>query len=243
MLFTSGSTGRPKAVLVPHRAVVRLVRNTNYLPIAESDVWLQLAPLAFDASTLELWGPLLNGARLCIATPGPTSLEELGQQVKRHQVTTLWLTAGLFQQVVEAGLSAYGSLRHLLAGGDVLSARHVRTTLAELPGCVVHNGYGPTENTTFTCCHPMVRPGEVGDSVPIGRPIANTEVYLLDERLQPVPVGVPARLFTGGAGLARGYGSRADLRGSPARASMTPETSRATDPTERSSFLDGATPR
>lgn len=203
--FTSGSTGRPKGTLIPHRAVVRLVKNTNFARFSAEEVFLQFAPVSFDASTFEIWGPLLNGARLVIMPPGESSLQELGQTISRHGVTTLWLTAGLFNLMVDERLDDLAGVRQLLAGGEVLSVPHVKKALSALPDCRLINGYGPTENTTFTCCHTITAADVEGTSIPIGRPIANTEVYLLDAQRQPVPVGAPGELYAGGDGLARGY--------------------------------------
>ena len=209
--FTSGSTGKPKGVCVPHRAVVRLVKTTDYASFAADEVFLQLAPLAFDASTFEIWGPLLNGARLEIFPPHAPSLAELGEFIQNRGVTTLWLTAGLFHQMIEEQSHSLRGVRQLLAGGDVLSVPHVKRALVELPDCRLINGYGPTENTTFTCCHPITTADVEGRSIPIGRPIANTQVYLLDASLQPVPIGVPGELYAGGDGLALGYLNQPDL--------------------------------
>jgi amino acid adenylation domain-containing protein/non-ribosomal peptide synthase protein (TIGR01720 family) len=211
VMYTSGSTGRPKGVSVIHRGVVRLVKQTNYASFSAEEVFLQLAPISFDASTFEIWGSLLNGARLVIMPPHTPSLQELGQALKQYQVTTLWLTAGLFHLMVDEQIEDLKGVRQLLAGGDVLSVGHVKKVLQEIKGLTLINGYGPTENTTFTCCYPITEPSLVGISVPIGRPIANTQVYLLDEYLQPVPVGVPGELYIGGDGLARGYLNRPDL--------------------------------
>jgi amino acid adenylation domain-containing protein len=211
IMYTSGSTGRPKGVRIPHRAVVRLVKNTTYARLTADEVFLQLAPLAFDASTFEIWGSLLNGARLAIAPPGVLSVAELGRVLRREQVTTLWLTAALFHQVVEQDLDSLGPVRQLLAGGDVLSVPHVRSALLRRPGCRLINGYGPTESTTFACCFDVTAHGDVGSSVPIGRPIANTRAHVLDRARQPVPIGVPGELHLGGAGLALGYLNRPDL--------------------------------
>ncbi|MCI0347550.1 MAG: non-ribosomal peptide synthetase, partial [Chloroflexi bacterium] len=143
--------------------------------------------------------------------PGLPAPLELGELLARERVTTLWLTAGLFHQVVERQLDSLGGLRQLLAGGDVLSARHVKRVLERHEGVRLINGYGPTEGTTFTCCHPMTDASQVGQTVPIGRPIANTRVYVLDGHRQLVPIGVPGELCIGGDGVARGYFGRPDL--------------------------------
>jgi amino acid adenylation domain-containing protein len=211
VMFTSGSTGRPKGVAVPHRAVVRLVRDTGFADFGPEQVFLQLAPLSFDASTLEIWGPLLNGGRLAIFPPHAPSLEELGAALREHGVTVLWLTAGLFHQMVDLRLESLGGLLQLIAGGDVLSPAHVLRVLERYPALRLTNGYGPTENTTFTCCHD-IRPGDARrHSIPIGKPIANTRAWVLDGALQPVPVGVPGELCAAGDGLALGYVGQPEL--------------------------------
>jgi len=205
VMYTSGSTGRPKGVMVENRSVVRLVRNTNFCDFGVDQVFLQFAPTSFDASTLEIWGPLLNGGRLVVMPPSTSSLEELGRVIREQRVTTLWLTAGLFNLMIEQRLSDLHQVRQLVAGGDVLSPRYVGMALDHLPNCSLINGYGPTENTTFTCCHTMHAGDKVQQSVPIGRPISNTQVYILDEQLRPVKVGETGELYAGGDGLARGY--------------------------------------
>ncbi|TCP59316.1 amino acid adenylation domain-containing protein [Tumebacillus sp. BK434] len=208
VMYTSGSTGQPKGVLTPHRGIVRLVKASDYVQFAAEDVFLQFAPVAFDASTFEIWGALLNGALLVVYPPEQASLQELGQFLQREQVTTLWLTAGLFHQMVEHQLDGLKGIRQLLAGGDALSLPHVQQALKVIDGRLV-NGYGPTETTTFACCHVMTKPEEAGqNSVPIGRPIGHTEVYVLDRHLRPVPAGVTGELYIGGAGLAHGYLNR-----------------------------------
>ena len=205
VMYTSGSTGRPKGVSVPHRAIVRLVVGTTYVRLGADEVFLQLAPLAFDASTFEIWGSLLHGARLVMFPPGPLSLAALGDTLVRSGVTTLWLTAGLFHQLVDDQLASLAGVRQLLTGGDVVSPAHVRRVLAAHPSLVVINGYGPTEGTTFTCCHRVTDLASLGASVPIGRPLENTRVYVLDRHGEPCPVGVPGELHIAGDGLARGY--------------------------------------
>ncbi|MEO6862811.1 MAG: amino acid adenylation domain-containing protein, partial [Microcoleus sp.] len=211
VMYTSGSTGKPKGVCVVHRGVVRLVKNTGYASFSAAEVFLQLAPISFDASTLEIWGALLNGAQLVVFPPGTPSLAELGEAIGLYKVTILWLTAGLFHLMVDERIEDLKGVRQLLAGGDVLSVPHVHKLLREAPNCQLINGYGPTENTTFTCCFAIAPDSQITNSVPIGRPIANTQVYILDRHLQPVPIGVPGELYAGGAGLARGYLNRPDL--------------------------------
>jgi amino acid adenylation domain-containing protein len=203
--YTSGSTGRPKGVVVSHRGVVRLVKGADYVSLNAEDTLLHLSPLSFDASTFEIWGALLNGGRVVLLPPGPPSLVEIGEAIRLHGVTTLWLTAGLFHIMVDERLDDLKPLRQLLAGGDVLSPEHVRKAFHALPGCRIINGYGPTENTTFTCCYTVVDERGLAPSVPIGRPIANTQVYVLDSYLHPVPVGVAGELYAGGDGVACGY--------------------------------------
>ncbi|HWE63822.1 MAG TPA: amino acid adenylation domain-containing protein, partial [Chloroflexota bacterium] len=209
--YTSGSTGAPKGVCVTHRNVVRLVKNTTYVRLGPEEVFLQLAPLAFDASTFEIWAPLLNGSRLVVFPPRAPSLAELGEVLRAQRITTLWLTAGLFQQMVAEQLDGLRGIRQLLAGGDVLPAAHVQRVLEACEGLTLINGYGPTETTTFACCHRMTEPRPGMRSVPIGRPIANTRTYLLDGRRQPVPIGVPGELYIGGDGVAQGYLNQPEL--------------------------------
>jgi amino acid adenylation domain-containing protein len=210
VMYTSGSTGKPKGVCVIHRGVVRLVKQTSYARFAVDEVFLQLAPVAFDASTFEIWGALLNGGRLVLFPGDKPSVAELGDIIARSGVTTLWLTAGLFNAVIDADPRALASLRQLLVGGEALSAPHVQRALAELPGVTLINGYGPTEGTTFTCCFTVTGTHGLA-SIPIGRPIADTVAHVLDAYLSPVPVGVPGELYVGGDGLARGYLNRPEL--------------------------------
>ena len=211
VIYTSGSTGRPKGTAVEQGSVVRLVSSTNFIELGPQEVFLQFAPISFDASTLEIWGPLLNGAKLVIAPAGRLSLEELAALIKERGITTLWLTAALFHQMVDSHREALKGVRQLLAGGEALSVPHVRKYLEGIGKNRLINGYGPTENTTFTCCHVMTAESRIGHTVPIGRPIANTRVYILDTHQQPVPVGVWGELYAGGAGLSRGYLNQPDL--------------------------------
>ena len=211
IMYTSGSTGRPKGVIVPHRAVLRLVLDNDFATLGPDEVILQMAPLSFDASTFEIWGALLNGGKLAVVSNPYPSLDDIASEIARHGVTTMWLTAGLFHLMVDNNLGGLEPLRQLLAGGDVLSPPHVLRALHALPGCRLINGYGPTENTTFSCCYTVPRDYNGESSLPIGRPIRQTEALILDESLQPVAAGTEGELYVGGAGVALGYLNRPEL--------------------------------
>ena len=211
VMYTSGSTGQPKGVMVSHRAVIRLVKNTNYVELGSRETFLQFSPISFDASTLEIWGPLLNGGCLAIMPAEVQALSEIGAAIRQHGVTSMWLTAGLFNVMTEQRLDDLRPLRQLLVGGDALSPVHVRKAVEGLPGCKLINGYGPTEGTTFTCCHTISQADAQASSIPIGRPIANTQVYLLNSENELVPVGSEGELCIAGDGLARGYLNQPEL--------------------------------
>ncbi len=205
VLYTSGSTGEPKGVAVAHRAVVRLVKGVEYVALGPDETVLQFAPLSFDASTFEIWGALLNGGTLAIFPPELPSLEELGCFIREQSVTTAWLTAGLFEQMVSERGTDLAGLRQLIAGGDTLRPIVVARAVQLLTAGYLVNGYGPTESTTFACCHQVPCNARADEAVPIGLPIANTRAYVLDDSLEPVPVGGNGELYLGGDGLARGY--------------------------------------
>ncbi|MEE8585812.1 MAG: amino acid adenylation domain-containing protein, partial [Acidobacteriota bacterium] len=206
LMYTSGSTGRPKGVGVVHRGVVRLVKGIEFARLGPDQVFLHMATLSFDASTFQIWGCLLNGGRLVLYPPGRPTLERLERCIDSYGITYLGLPAALFRLMVEQSLPALCRVPQVLSGGDVLSASHARRALQAGLGRLI-NAYGPTENTTYTCCQVMEK-AEEWSSVPIGPAIANTAVYVLDRRMDLVPQGVAGELCTGGLGLARGYMGR-----------------------------------
>ena len=210
--FTSGSTGVPKGVCIPHRAVVRLVVNTNYVQLGAADVVAQISNCAFDASTFEVWGALLNGARLQIFPPQLVlASKEFRRELQRTGITAMFVTSALFNQLTQEEPGIFSSVRNLLVGGDAVNPRRVADVLRNAPPGRLLNGYGPTECTTFAVCHDLRDVHENDRTVPIGRPIANTEAFVLDGNGQPMPIGVLGELYLGGDGLARGYLNRPEL--------------------------------
>ena len=212
IIYTSGSTGRPKGVAVPHRGIVRLVHGQDYAPFGPDQRFLLLASPAFDAIVFELWGALLHGASCVIFPDRRPDFAKLEKVIREQRVTCLWLTAGLFNQIIDHRPETIAYARHVLAGGEALSLKHIRRAQKLLPHLTITNGYGPTECTTFACTYRIGPAGERGGgSIPIGRPINNTECHIVDEKLAPVPIGEAGELLLGGAGLATGYFRRPEL--------------------------------
>ncbi len=212
IIYTSGSTGTPKGVAVSHRAVHNLVAGTNYVRLEESDVVAQVSNSSFDAATFEVWGALLCGARLVIIDKDVAlSPGEFAAQLAEHGVTTLFLTTALFNHMASELPAAFRGLRHLLFGGEAVEPKWVREVLEKgQPARLLHI-YGPTETTTFATWEEVTSVADEAHTVPIGRPLTNVQIYLLDEHLRPVPLGVAGELCVGGDGLARGYLDRPAL--------------------------------
>jgi amino acid adenylation domain-containing protein len=212
VIYTSGSTGKAKGVSVPHRAVNRLVCGTNYVRIALDDRIAQASNASFDAATFEIWGALLNGAQLVGLTRDLVlSPAEFAAQLAARRVTVLFLTTALFNQIARAVPSAFAGLRYLLFGGEAVDPRWVRAVLNEGAPQNLHHVYGPTENTTFSSWFAVRGVAPAATTIPVGGPITNTQLYVLDARQRLAPVGVRGELYVGGEGLARGYLERPEL--------------------------------
>ncbi|MDH5548253.1 MAG: amino acid adenylation domain-containing protein, partial [Gammaproteobacteria bacterium] len=204
VIYTSGSTGQPKGVTVSHQAIARLVFS-QFADFDADHSLLCAASIAFDATTFELWGALLHGATAVLYPEKIPTAEGLKTYLNAHPVHGAWLTASLFNTLVDVDPQALANIQQLLIGGEALSPNHVRRAYEALPNLELINGYGPTEVTTFSCTYNIPRGGTARGSIPIGKPIANTVIYVLDTYLNPVPQGVPGELYIGGVGLARGY--------------------------------------
>jgi amino acid adenylation domain-containing protein len=211
VMYTSGSTGRPKGVMVEHGAIIRLVRDTDYVQLNHNDVISQSSTISFDAATFEVWGALLNGARLVHVDKNVLlSPAILAEHFQRNKITALFLTTALFNQIAREATRAFDNLRYLLFGGERVAPEWVAHVLASAKIQNILHVYGPTETTTYATWH-QVKIVEDAKTVPIGRPIANTKIYILDGELEPVPQGVAGELYIGGAGVARGYLNHPEL--------------------------------
>ncbi|MDI3284632.1 amino acid adenylation domain-containing protein [Polyangium sp. 15x6] len=206
VMFTSGSTGRPKGVVVPHRAIVRLVVQTNYIEFCRSDRVMHAASLSFDASTFEIWGALLNGARL-VLVPQDTLLSPAALRAAKDRagITVMFVTTSIFHHLASADPDVFSGLEYLVVGGETLDPKWARAVLRTGGVRRLINGYGPTENTTFSTTHLVRDEPDDTSSIAIGRPIAKSTAYVLDPDLSPVAAGVPGELYVGGDGLAIGY--------------------------------------
>ncbi|NHB98854.1 amino acid adenylation domain-containing protein, partial [Photorhabdus stackebrandtii] len=212
VMYTSGSTGVPKGVIVSHRAVIRLVINNGYVKIGPDDRVAFMANPAFDASTFEVWAPLLNGGALVVIdrhtllTPAV-----LIQSLQVNHVTVMWLTVGLFNWLAAELSPILPQIKCLIVGGDALDPHVISEVLSINSPQQLLNGYGPTEGTTFTTTYCIQTPTQEVTNIPIGRPIANTRVYLLDANGLPVPSGATGEMYIGGDGVAKGYLNRPEL--------------------------------
>ncbi|MBD2112494.1 MULTISPECIES: non-ribosomal peptide synthetase [Cyanophyceae] len=212
VIYTSGSTGTPKGVVVPHRAVNRLVCNTDYVQITGDDRVAQVANLAFDAATFEVWGALLNGAHLIgIEREITLSPADFAANLQQQNISILFLTTALLNQTVSQIPDAFRSLKYLLFGGETVNVDRVRSLVQQgKPQHLLHV-YGPTENTTFSTWYEIQEISETATTIPIGKAIANTQVYVLDAHQNPVPAGVVGEIYLGADGLANEYLNHPEL--------------------------------
>jgi amino acid adenylation domain-containing protein len=212
VMYTSGSTGTPKGAAIPHRAIERLSSSANCVPTGPGKVILHAAPIAFDASTFEVWGPLLAGGTVALHEEAVPTASGLGYSVREFGVTGMWLTAALFNMVIDQDPQVFSPLEHLITGGEALSVEHVRRAQNALPQLQLVNGYGPTETTTFAACYHIPRPIPEGwKSIPIGTAIRQTKLYILSPDRTMVAPGEAGELYIGGFGVALGYLNRTDL--------------------------------
>ncbi len=212
IIYTSGTTGKPKGNLVSHRNIVRIVRNTNYIDITERDHVLQLSSYSFDGAIFDIFGALTNGARL-VLVPHETLLEigQLADLIKRERISVMLITTAFFNVLVDVNVDCLRDVRAILFGGERVSVGHVRKALAHIgPGRLNHL-YGPSESTVYTTYLPVDFVDESAVTVPIGRPISNTTVYIVDSQNKLLPIGVAGELCVGGEGLVRGYNNRPEL--------------------------------
>jgi amino acid adenylation domain-containing protein/non-ribosomal peptide synthase protein (TIGR01720 family) len=212
VMFTSGSTGRPKGTLIRHASVIRVVRDTDYISLTPADALLQLSNYAFDGSVFDIFGALLNGGRLVLLRKQEVvDMDALAGIIRGRGVTVFFVTTALFNVLVDTRPECLAGVRHVLFGGEAASTKHVAKAFRLLgEGRLIHV-YGPTETTVFATALAIDRLDEALGAVPIGRPIANTRVYVLDDAMRPVPHGVPGELLIGGEGLALGYLNRDEL--------------------------------
>lgn len=212
VMYTSGSTGQPKGVAVTHRAINRLVRNQNYVQLDETDHIGQVSNVAFDAATFEVWGSLTSGATLVgLAKETVISPSEFKRAIAEQRITVMFLTTALFNQVAHSEPDAFAPMRYLLVGGEACEPQSMRRVLENGKPQHLVNACGPTETVTFCACYDIREVAADARTIPVGRPVSNTELWVLDQYGQLLPAGVPGELHIGGDGLAREYLGRPGL--------------------------------
>jgi len=206
IIYTSGSTGTPKGTEVPHRSFIGFMFGVDYIKLDADNIWLQHSSISWDALTLELWPPLLYGGRCVLFPDNVPTPENLSKIIREEGVNILWLTCALFNLIIDTIPEALLEVKQLIIGGETLSVSHVRRALDLLPQTQIINGYGPSECTVFTSCYVIPKQLDQNvNSIPIGKPIGDRRVYLLDHNLKRVPIGVAGEVYIGGKSVARGY--------------------------------------
>lgn len=212
VIYTSGSTGKPKGTLIRHYSVARTVTNTNYVEVKKEDRILQVLNYVFDGSVFNIFGTFLNGATLILLKKEDImSINQLAEIIKNKRVSVFCITSALLNLIISTNLTSLKNVRKIMVGGEALSFEHIKKAFNYLGPAVIVNGYGPTESTVFAACNPVIEINEKLGSIPIGKAISNTILYVVDKDLNPVPIGEKGELLIGGDGLALGYLNNPEL--------------------------------
>ncbi|WP_051633823.1 non-ribosomal peptide synthetase [Bacillus sp. UNC41MFS5] len=211
VMYTSGSTGKPKGVAIEHRGIVRLIKNIDYARIGPKETFINLTPVAFDVSVFEIYGSLLNGGKLVLMNSHKPPFDEIARTIRQNRVTSLCVTPDRLNLLIEDYSNELGSLRQILAAGEALPVWLAQKCVSKLKECILINAYGPTENSVYTTSYHVKEVLPTFSSIPIGRPISDDSVYILDKYMQPVPIGVIGELYLSGVGIAREYFKKPEL--------------------------------
>jgi amino acid adenylation domain-containing protein len=210
VIYTSGSTGEPKGVMVEQRNVIRLVKPSTFFPLDSDTILLSTGSISFDATIIEFFGTLLNGSKLILTSQNNLlDVHRLENSIKENKVNSLWMTASWFNNVVESNIKVFEHIKQLIIGGDIVSPTHVKKVFDCFENIKIVNGYGPTENTTFSTTFEIKNKSY--NAIPIGKPVPNSKTYILDDNFQLLPIGVIGQMYVSGAGVARGYLNNQEL--------------------------------
>ena len=211
VMYTSGSTGKPKGVAIEQCGIVRLIKNIDYANIGPEETFINLTPVAFDVSVFEIYGSLLNGGKLVLMNSHKPPFDEIARTIRQNRVTSLCVTPDRLNLLIEDYSDELVSLRQILAAGEALPVWLAQKCISKLKDCHLINAYGPTENSVYTTSYHVKEVLPSFSSIPIGRPISDDRVYILDKYMQPVPIGVIGELYLSGVGIAREYFKKPEL--------------------------------